>query len=54
MQADLTELGARGVAVPLHRGRTAVSVQTTLHEVAGKLVAQTTQIQAIRIGQRVP
>jgi len=40
----------RAVAVPLHRGRTAVSVQTTLHDAAGKLVAQTTQIQAIRIG----
>jgi 1,4-dihydroxy-2-naphthoyl-CoA hydrolase len=40
----------RAVAVPLHRGRTAVSVQTTLHDCAGKLVAHTTQIQAIRIG----
>jgi 1,4-dihydroxy-2-naphthoyl-CoA hydrolase len=40
----------RAVAVPLHRGRTAVTVQTTLRDAAvGKLVAQTTQIQAIRI-----
>jgi uncharacterized protein (TIGR00369 family) len=39
----------RAVAVPLHRGRTAVTVQTVLRDDAGKLVAQTTQIQAIRI-----
>lgn len=38
----------RAVAVPLHRGRTAVTVQTALRDAAGKLVAQTTQIQAIR------
>jgi acyl-coenzyme A thioesterase PaaI-like protein len=36
------------VAVPLHRGRTTVTVQTSLTSEAGKLVAQTTQIQAIR------
>lgn len=40
----------RAVAVPLHRGQTAVTVQTTLHDPARKLVAQTTQIQAVRIG----
>jgi uncharacterized protein (TIGR00369 family) len=40
----------RAVAVPLHRGRTAVTVQTALRDAAGKLVAQTTQIQAIRGG----
>jgi 1,4-dihydroxy-2-naphthoyl-CoA hydrolase len=38
------------VAVPLHRGRTTVTVQTRLHDAAGKLVAQTTQIQAVRPG----
>ena len=38
----------RAIAVPLHRGRTAVTVQTTLRDAAGKLVAQTTQIQAVR------
>jgi 1,4-dihydroxy-2-naphthoyl-CoA hydrolase len=38
----------RAVAVPLHRGRTTVTVQTSLTSEAGKLVAQTTQIQAIR------
>jgi 1,4-dihydroxy-2-naphthoyl-CoA hydrolase len=41
----------RAVAVPLHRGQTAVTVQTLLRDVtADKLVAQTTQIQAIRAG----
>ncbi len=39
----------RAVAVALHRGRTAVTVQTTLRDGTGKLVAQTTQIQAIRV-----
>jgi len=39
----------RAVAVPLHRGRKTVTVQTSLHNEAGKLVAQTTQIQAVRL-----
>ena len=38
----------RAVATPLHRGRTTVTVQTNLHDDEGKLVAQTTQIQAVR------
>lgn len=38
----------RAVAVPLNRGRTTVTVQTSLSDVAQRLVAQTTQIQAIR------
>jgi 1,4-dihydroxy-2-naphthoyl-CoA hydrolase len=38
----------RAVAVPLHRGRTTVTVQTTLHDSEDRLVAQTTQIQAVR------
>src|SRR5487761_140295 len=33
----------RAVAVPLHRGRTTVTAQTTLHDVENRLVAQTTQ-----------
>ena len=41
----------RAVAVPLHRGRTAVSVQTTLTDQDGKLVSQTTQIQALRLAR---
>jgi len=35
-------------AVPLHRGRTTVTVQTSLRNADQRLVAQTTQIQAIR------
>jgi 1,4-dihydroxy-2-naphthoyl-CoA hydrolase len=38
----------RAVAMPLHRGRTTVTVQTSMHDEAAKLVAQTTQIQAVR------
>lgn len=38
----------RAVAVPLHRGRTSVTVQTTTRDPAGQLLAQTTQTQAIR------
>lgn len=35
-------------AMPLNRGRTAVTVQTSLHDSERRLVAQTTQIQAVR------
>jgi 1,4-dihydroxy-2-naphthoyl-CoA hydrolase len=38
----------RAVAVPLHRGRTTVTVQTSLYDSEQRLVAQTTQIQVIR------
>jgi len=38
----------RAVAVPLHRGRTTVTAQTSLYDSAQRLVAQTTQIQAVR------
>jgi uncharacterized protein (TIGR00369 family) len=38
----------RAVAAALHRGRTTVTVQTGLHDARPRLVAQTTQIQAIR------
>jgi 1,4-dihydroxy-2-naphthoyl-CoA hydrolase len=38
----------RAVAVPLHRGRTTVTAQTTLHDNDTRLIAQTTQIQAVR------
>jgi 1,4-dihydroxy-2-naphthoyl-CoA hydrolase len=38
----------RAVAVPLHRGRTAVTVQTSLFGDGDRLVAQTTQVQAVR------
>jgi uncharacterized protein (TIGR00369 family) len=38
----------RAIAVPLHRGRTTCTVQTSLHDETGRLIAQTTQVQAIR------
>jgi 1,4-dihydroxy-2-naphthoyl-CoA hydrolase len=38
----------RAMAVPLHRGRTTITAQTSLYDSAGRLVAQTTQIQAVR------
>jgi 1,4-dihydroxy-2-naphthoyl-CoA hydrolase len=41
----------RAEALPLHRGRTTVTVQTSIRDGAGKLVAQTTQVQAIRPGR---
>lgn len=34
-------------AVPLHRGRTQIVVQTTVRDERGRLVAQTTQTQAV-------
>lgn len=38
----------RAVAVPLHLGRTSATIQTGLFDDNARLVAQTTQIQAIR------
>jgi uncharacterized protein (TIGR00369 family) len=38
----------RAVAVPLHRGRTTVTVQASLYDAEQRLVAQTTQVQAVR------
>jgi 1,4-dihydroxy-2-naphthoyl-CoA hydrolase len=38
----------RAVALPLHRGRTSVTVQTSLRGADERLVAQTTQIQTVR------
>ena len=37
----------RAVAVPLHRGRTTVTAQTSLYDSEQRLVAQSTQIQAV-------
>lgn len=39
----------RAVAVPLHRGRTTITIQTDLRDEESRLVAQTTQIQAVRL-----
>lgn len=38
----------RAVSVPLNRGRTTVTAQTSLFDSSDRLVAQTTQIQAVR------
>jgi 1,4-dihydroxy-2-naphthoyl-CoA hydrolase len=38
----------RAQALPLHRGRTTATVQTTLRDAEQRIVAQTTQIQVIR------
>ena len=48
MFRPVTSGDVRAVAVPLHRGRTSVTVQTSLYDSEQRLVAQTTQIQAIR------
>ncbi len=40
----------RAVAVPLHRGHTTVTAQTSLYDSEDRLVAQTTQVQAVRQG----
>jgi uncharacterized protein (TIGR00369 family) len=44
----VTSGAVRAVAVPLNRGRTTVTAQTSLFNADGRLVAQTTQIQAVR------
>jgi uncharacterized protein (TIGR00369 family) len=38
----------RAVATPLHRGRTTATIQTSIFDDKDRLVAQTTQVQAIR------
>jgi acyl-coenzyme A thioesterase PaaI-like protein len=38
----------RAVAVPLHRGRTTVTAQTSVLDDHERLVAQTTQVQTVR------
>jgi len=40
----------RAVAETLHRGRTTVTVRTSLYDEAERLVAQTTQVQAVLAG----
>jgi uncharacterized protein (TIGR00369 family) len=48
MFRPVTSGTVRAVAVPLHRGRTTVTAQTSLFDDADRLVAQTTQVQAVR------
>ena len=48
MFRPVTSGTVRAEAVPLHRGRTTIAVQTSLRDSQDRLVAQTTQIQAVR------
>ena len=48
LMRPVTSGTVRAEAVPLHRGRTTVTVQTSLRDDSQRLVAQTTQVQAIR------
>jgi 1,4-dihydroxy-2-naphthoyl-CoA hydrolase len=48
MFRPVTSGTVRAVAIPLNRGRTTVTAQTSLYDSADRLVAQTTQIQAVR------
>ena len=43
----------RGVARPLHAGRTVIVVQTDLSDESGRRVAQVTQAQAVLVGKPV-
>jgi 1,4-dihydroxy-2-naphthoyl-CoA hydrolase len=38
----------RAVAVPVHRGRTTVTAETSIFDTEDRLVAQTVQVQAVR------
>jgi uncharacterized protein (TIGR00369 family) len=38
----------RAVAVPVHRGRTTVTAETSVFDAQDRLVAQTVQVQAVR------
>ena len=48
MFRPVSEGAVRAVGVPLHRGRTTVTAQTSLYDARERLVAQTTQIQVVR------
>jgi uncharacterized protein (TIGR00369 family) len=48
MFRPLTAGTVRAVSVPLNRGRTTATAQTTLYDASDRLISQTTQIQAIR------
>jgi 1,4-dihydroxy-2-naphthoyl-CoA hydrolase len=48
MFRPVTEGTVRAVASIVNRGRTTVTAQTDLYDAAGRLVARTTQIQAVK------
>jgi 1,4-dihydroxy-2-naphthoyl-CoA hydrolase len=52
MFRPVSEGSVRAVGIPLHRGRTTATAQTSLFDVNDRLIAQTTQIQAIRTAVR--
>jgi 1,4-dihydroxy-2-naphthoyl-CoA hydrolase len=51
MFRPVTGGAVRATAVPVHRGRTTVTVQTLLHDDQDRLVAQTTQVQAVLVAR---
>ena len=48
MFRPVTSGTVRAVAVPVHRGRTTVTAQTSVYDAEERLVAQTVQVQAVR------
>jgi uncharacterized protein (TIGR00369 family) len=48
MFRPVTKGTVRAVSVPLNRGRTTATAQTSLYDTDDRLISQTTQIQAIR------
>lgn len=48
MFRPVTQGTVRAVSVPLNRGRTTATAQTSLYDTGDRLISQTTQIQAIR------
>jgi 1,4-dihydroxy-2-naphthoyl-CoA hydrolase len=54
MFRPLSAGAVRAVGVLLHRGRTTATAQTSLFDSDNRLIAQTTQIQAIRAAARTP
>ena len=48
MFRPVTSGAVQAVAVPLHRGRTMVTAQTSVYDDRERLVAQTTQVQTVR------
>jgi len=48
MFRPVTGGAVRAVAVPVHRGRTTVTAQTSVYDAEDRLVAQTVQVQAVR------
>jgi|SRR5215469_16781421 len=48
MFRPVTKGTVRAVSVPLNRGRTTATAQTSLYDATDRMVSQTTQIQAVR------